>query len=177
MRSFKEIKDQLTQATTQLATLESVASRLDVFEAAEREVVEESLAGSKADAERLIAKLQEELIDGQSAKMLEPIGEGLTATLVKLVTEYPALRDTHGIQAAAYFKTPEDTEPTVVLSFRNRVSRVAHSGNGGGKSPITVDGTVYPSAAAAHRAFFGDNAPGMNRAAIAKKLSANHTIS
>jgi len=145
MRSIKEIKEQLTQATAQLATLESVASRLDVFEDAERAVVEASLAGSKHDAERLVAKLQEEMVDGQSATLLEPLGIGLTEVLVKLTTDYPALRDSHGIQAAAYFKTPEDTEPTIVLSFRNRVSRVTRAGGGGRGQPQETEwGTFNP---------------------------------
>ena len=179
MRSIKEIKEQLTQATAQVATLDAVASRLDVFEKAERAVVEESLAGSKQDAERLIAKLQEELVDGQSAALLAPIGTGMAEILAKLVTEYPALRDSHGIQAAAYFKTPEDAEPTIVLSFRNRVSRVTRGGgNGGGKREITVDGTLYASAAVANRAFFGDDVTGANRASIeAKLIKAGHTVS
>ena len=177
MRSIKEIKEQLTQATAQLATLDTLATKLDVFEKAERAVVEASLAGSKHDAERLVAKLQEEMVDGQSATLLEPLGIGLTEVLVKLTTDYPALRDSHGIQAAAYFKTPEDTEPTIVLSFRNRVSRVTRAGNGGSRG-ITVDGTTYPSAAVANRAFFGEDATGANRASIEKKLTdAGHVIS
>src|SRR3989304_1327666 len=93
MRSIKEIKEQLTQATAQLATLDTLATKLDVFEAAERAVVEESLAGSKHDTERLVAKLQEEMVDGQSAALLEPLGIGLTEILNKLTTDYPALRD------------------------------------------------------------------------------------
>ena len=178
MRSIKEIKEQLTQATAQLATLDTLATKLDVFEAAERAVVEESLAGSKHDAERLVAKLQEEMVDGQSAALLEPLGIGLTEILNKLTTDYPALRDSHGIQAAAYFKTPEDVEPTIVLSFRNRVSRVTRGGNGGGGRAITVDGTTYPSAAVANRAFFGADVTGANRASIEKKLTdAGHTLS
>ena len=178
MRSIKEIKEQLTQATAQITTLDTLATKLDVFEAAERAVVEESLAGSKQDAERLVAKLQEELVDGQSAALLAPLGTGLTEILNKLTTDYPALRDSHGIQAAAYFKTPEDTEPTIVLSFRNRVSRVTRGGNGGGKSAITVDGTAYASAAEANRAFFGDDVAPANRASIEKKLiAAGHTLS
>src|SRR3990167_11302046 len=173
MRSIKEIKEQLTQATAQLATLDTLATKLDVFEKGERAVVEASLAGSHQDAERLVAKLQEEMVDGQSATLLKPLEDGGTAIFEDLVKQYPALTDSHGIQLAVYRK---DGTTIAVSSFRNRVSRVTR-GNGGGKSEITVDGTVYSSAAAAHRAFFGDDVTGMNRAGIEKKLAgAGHTI-
>ena len=65
MRSIKEIKEQLTQATAQLATLESVASRLDVFEDAERAVVEASITASQDTAKREIATLQDEMASGK----------------------------------------------------------------------------------------------------------------
>jgi len=178
MRSIKEIKEQLTQATAQLATLESVASRLDVFEAAERAVVEASITASQDTARREIATLQDEMASGTATTIMAPVGDSAKAAHVKIVGDFPALRDTHVSMYAVYFDKPEDTEPTAVLTFKNRVSRVTRGGNGGGSRAITVDGTTYPSAAVANRAFFGEDATGANRASIEKKLTdAGYTIS
>ena len=177
MRSIKEIKEQLTQATAQLATLESVASRLDVFEDAERAVVEASIAASQETAKREIATLQDEMAGGTAITLMTPVGEGGKAAHVKIVSEFPALRDTHVSQYAIWYDKPEDVEPTVVLTFKNRVSRVTR--NGGGAHKVTVDGTEYPSRAAAYKALMGEDAPvATNSANIDKKLiDAGHTIS
>ena len=177
MRRIKETKEQLTQATAQLATLESVASRLDVFEDAERAVVEASIAASQDTAKREIATLQDEMASGTAATIMAPVGDGAKTAHMKIVGDFPALRDTHVSQYAVYFNKPEDAEPTVVLTFKNRVSRVTRAGNGGSRG-ITVDGTTYSSHAAANRAFFGDDVSGANSASIEKKLTeAGHTIS
>lgn len=179
------------ELASELMASEAIASRISeatrlsnplevsqAIVAIHKEVMDKAKETAKAEAEKEDSerKAQQARLDTFKANAKEVMGtawKGIARSFTPLTAAksftFRVERDSEG----------HLTEPTILLGEPKRRSS-GGTGTGGGRSnPLTVDGTEYPSAAAARDALLPEKkGTPMNRASIISALTtAKHTVS